>query len=214
MEINNYGNIFYPVNNNSSVINAMLKGKVWEKKIVNIFNQYVKKEDNVLDIGSYIGLHTIELSKLANKVFSFEPVPLISACVDKTIKAMNIKNVKHYNVACGNHNGIDYIHTNYNGDSSMGGIRDHKFSQKFEIKVVRLDDIITDPIKLIKIDVEGSEFEVLAGAINIIEEYHPIIIIETFKTKKNLKELKQFCEVLDYDCSYISADNYLLIHST
>ena len=27
MEINNYGNIFYPVNNNSSVINAMLKGK-------------------------------------------------------------------------------------------------------------------------------------------------------------------------------------------
>lgn len=210
-EITEYKNIFYPTINNSAVVRAMLSGRVWEKKIVKIFNKYITKDDTVLDVGSYIGLHTIELSKLANKVFSFEPVPLISNCVVKTLKKLNITNVKHYNVGCGNHTGDNIIYTNFDGDSSMAGIRDHKFGKAFECKIVLLDDVITEPIKLIKIDVEGSEWEVLAGAIRIIEESKPIIILETFKTKKNLKELKDFCECFEYDYSYISADNWLLI---
>ena len=210
MEINNHGLIFYPVNNNSSVIKAMLSGRKWEKKIVDIFNEYITEEDTVIDVGSYIGLHTIALSKLANKVYSFEPVPLISACVLKTVKAMNIKNVIHRNVGCGDHNGSDFIHTNFNGDSSMGGIRDHLFSQKFACEIVRLDDIIDEPIKLIKIDVKGSEWNVLAGALNIVDYYKPMIIIETIKTKKNLKLLEEFCEGMDYDFEYVSGDKYLL----
>jgi len=210
MEINNYGLIFYPVNNNSAVIKSMLSGRKWEKKILQIFNENITKEDTVLDVGSYIGTHTIELSKLAKKVFSFEPVPLISACVEKTIKAMNITNVIHKNVGCGADNGSDFIHTNYNGNSSLGGIRDHLFNQKFACEIVKLDDIINEPIKLIKIDVEGSEWEVLSGAIGIIEEYKPIIILETFKTKRNLKLLNEFAEGFDYDYEYISGDNYLL----
>jgi len=210
MEINNHGLIFYPVNNNSSVIKAMLSNRKWEKKIVNIFNENITKEDTVIDVGSYIGTHMIEMSKLAKKVFSFEPVPLISACVEKTIKAMNITNVIHKNVGCGSDNGSDFIYTNFNGDSSLSNIRDHMFSQKFACEIVKLDDVINEPIKLMKIDVEGSEWEVLAGAIGIIEEYKPIIILETFKTKRNLKLLDEFAEGFDYDYEYISGDNYLL----
>jgi len=211
MEINNYGSIFYPVNNrDEAVIKSMLNGRKWEKKILKIFNENITKEDTVLDVGSYIGTHTIELSKLAKKVYSFEPVPLISACVEKTIKSMNITNVIHKNVGCGREKGSDFIHTNYNGNSSLGGIRDHLFNQKFACEIVKLDDIIHEKIKLIKIDVEGSEWEVLAGAIGIIEEYKPIIILETFKRKRNLKLLDEFAEGFDYDYEYISGDNYLL----
>lgn len=32
MSISNYGNIFYPSLNNSSVVKAMLAGRTWEKK--------------------------------------------------------------------------------------------------------------------------------------------------------------------------------------
>ena len=77
-EINNYGNIFYPINNNSAVIKSMLSGRMWEKKIVSIFHEYITQDDTVLDVGSYIGTHMVEMSKLANRVYSFEPVPLIS----------------------------------------------------------------------------------------------------------------------------------------
>jgi len=210
MSISNYGNIFYPSLNNSSVVKAMLAGRTWEKKIVKIFQEHVNKDDVVLDVGTYIGLHTIELSKLAKKVISFEPQPLVSACVKKTLNAMEIKNVDHYHMALGNETGWTHIHTNGDGDASIRGIRDAKFCQSFKCKIDRLDNIVKEKVKLIKIDVEGSEFQVLAGAIELIEEHKPIIIIETFKTKRNLKLLDDFCEGFDYDMEYISADNYLM----
>ena len=211
IEIVDYKNIFYPSKNDSAVIRSLLNNRVWEKKIIKIFNKYVKKDDTVLDVGSYIGLHTFTLSELANKVYSFEPVPLISKCVEKSIKAKNIKNVIHLNVACGDTSHKTFIHTNHNGDSSLAGIRDHMFIQKFECQVIKLDDKIYESIKLIKIDVEGSEWSVLNGASRIIEDCKPIIILETFKTKRNLKNLVEFCEYYNYNFEYISGDNYLLL---
>ena len=210
MSISNYGNIFYPSKNNSSVVKAMLAGRTWEKKIVKLFKEHVNKDDVVLDVGTYIALHTIELSKLAKKVVSFEPQPLVSACVKKTLNAMEIKNVDHYHMALGNETGWTHIHTNGDGDASIRGVRDNKFKQCFKCKINKLDNVVKEKIKLIKIDVEGYEWEVLAGAVGIIEEYKPIIILETFKTKKNMKELKDFCEFMEYSSTYISADNYLL----
>ena len=210
MSICNYGNIYYPCKNNSAVVKCMLSNRVWEKKIVKLFKKYINKDDVVLDVGTYIGLHTIQLSKLAKHVISFEPQPLVSACVKKTLNAMEIKNVDHYHMALGNETGWTYIHSNGDGDASIRGIRDAKFTQSFKCKIDKLDNIVKEKIKLIKIDVEGSEFQVLAGAIELIEEHKPIIIIETFKTKRNLKLLDDFCEGFDYNMVYISADNYLL----
>ena len=210
MSICNYGKIFYPADNNSAVVKCMKSNRVWEKKIVKIFRDNIKKEDIVVDIGTYIGLHTIELSKLAKKVISFEPQPLVSACVKKTLLAMDINNVEHYHMALGNDIGWTNIHTNGNGDASIRGIRDKKFSQSFKCKLDKLDNIVKEKITLIKCDVEGYEWEVLSGAISIIQEYKPIIILETFKTKKNLKLLNDFCEGFDYDREYISSDNWLL----
>lgn len=123
---------------------------------------------------------------------------------------MEIKNVDHYHMALGNESGWTHIHTNGDGDASIRGIRDAKFNQSFKCKIDRLDNIVKEKVKLIKIDVEGSEFQVLAGAIELIEEHKPIIIIETFKTKRNLKLLDDFCEGFDYDMEYISGDNYLM----
>ena len=210
MSINNYGNVFYPTENNSAVVKCLLSNRVWEKKIVNIFRENIDKNDVVIDVGTYIALHTIEMSKLAKKVVSFEPQPLISACVKKTLNAMEIKNVEHHHMALGNDTGWTYIHTNGDGDASIRGIRDYKFTQCFKCKLDKLDNVVKEKIKLIKIDVEGYEYEVLAGAVGIIEESKPIIILETFKTKKNMKELKDFCDCMDYTSTYISADNYLL----
>jgi len=46
------------------------------------------------------------------------------------------------------------------------------------IDVVRLDDVVTAPVDLLKIDVEGAEIAVLDGAKRILTEDRPIIIAE------------------------------------
>ena len=106
---------------------------------------------------------------------------------------------------------MSWIHTNNDGDASLEGIRDNKFTMKFPINTNTLDNIITEKIDLIKIDVEGAEWELLQGADWTIEQYRPIIILETFKTKKNKKKLEEFKLLFNYNSEYISADNYLLI---
>ena len=46
------------------------------------------------------------------------------------------------------------------------------------IEMVCLDDCVNGPVDFIKIDVEGYEPFVLDGAKQIIEKYHPAILIE------------------------------------
>ena len=40
--------------------------------------------------------------------------------------------------------------------------------------------------------------------------FKPIIILETFRGKKNKEKLEAFCKRFNYFHQYISADNYLL----
>lgn len=46
------------------------------------------------------------------------------------------------------------------------------------IYVERLDDIVTEPVDFLKIDVEGAEIDVLEGAPRILAEDRPILMIE------------------------------------
>tara|TARA_R110000803_G_scaffold117669_3_gene186188 strand:+ start:451 stop:1092 length:642 start_codon:yes stop_codon:yes gene_type:complete len=211
MSISEFNNVFYPTTNDSAVVRCLLSGRVWEKKITNIFHQYITHDSVVVDCGTYIGSHSLSMSNLAKKVIGFEPQPLIFKCLTQTIDKQNIKNIKLYNIALSNKQGNTFIMTNNDGDASLEGIRDNKFKHKFPIKTNTLDNIINEKIDLIKIDVEGHEWEMLEGASETITKYRPIIILETFRTKNNKNNLEIFKLQYNYNYQYISADNYLLI---
>jgi FkbM family methyltransferase len=55
------------------------------------------------------------------------------------------------------------------------------FSQ--EVPAARLDDMVSGPVDLIKLDVEGHEEAALNGARGIVSEYHPRLIVE-LKSKR------------------------------
>jgi FkbM family methyltransferase len=45
--------------------------------------------------------------------------------------------------------------------------------------LVRLDDVVTEPVGFIKIDVEGHEIAVFEGAQRMLNEHKPILLIES-----------------------------------
>ena len=76
---------------------------------------------------------------------------------------------------------------NLSGRSSL--IR--RNARGIKVKQVRLDDLVLtlSHVEFVKVEVEGPELEVLKGALRIIKQNNPILVIET--SRENLSELKK-----------------------
>ena len=98
----------------------------------------------------------------------------------------------------------------------MDGIRNKRFNNNFKTKVDTLDNIIppNEKIDFIKIDVEGSEWDVIEGATNLIMKWKPMIMLETWNSKKNIKLLNDFMEKYRYIDYKLNSENYLLFPKT
>jgi len=151
------------------------------KIIKSVCNEY----SNCIDAGSHEGdiLDCFVKQSPKGNHFGFEPLPDYYALLTK--KYSNLKNVKIYDIALSNSEGItEFNHVISN--PAYSGIKkrvyDRKYEQDLAIKVKKgiLDNIIPKdvPVSFIKIDVEGGEKDVLEGATGIISKYSPTIVFE------------------------------------
>ena len=221
--MDSYKGIYYPMesSDNCGVIKSLLSGRIWEKKIVDLYKSIVKEGDIVLDCGAFIGLHTLELSKLVKdtgKVYSFEPIPKVAECLERTLEKKLISNVVLTKRPLYNSSGkeLQFV-SDHNGLSSVSEYRRKPFKYNYNFLSTRIDDFMNQsatnvavPISFIKIDVEGSEFKVLEGAIKTIKKHRPVIVFETWRNKRNIDRLDNWCEIHRYEKTFISCDNYVL----
>jgi FkbM family methyltransferase len=141
-------------------------------------HSYLRPGDTVIDVGANIGLYTNMLSKCVGeegRVFAFEPDPIAFGSL---IRNCN-NNVCAQQFAVGSNQGLNrWLYRSSNGNNG-----DHRtwndFSEIRESIVVReitLDCVISGTVNLIKIDVQGTEVDVLKGAKNLIN-YQPNLAI-------------------------------------
>ena len=127
-----------------------------------------KRNDIVVDCGANSGDLLIELNNYIDNgnYIGIEPNPL-----DFKVLKLNCPNQVLINKALGNENGnLNFYVATSEGDSSI--IKPKFFEKIINVKVVKLDDLIKNlkvkKIKLLKIEAEGFEPEILEGAQNII----------------------------------------------
>lgn len=130
---------------------------------------------NVVHAGAGFG-DFLPALKDCNRVFVFEPNPLMYQCTLQTILLNNLTNVSLYKQALGESfcksslKNIDESGLEMGPRSEIGeGIR---------IDMIKLDDFLVEKIDLIHLDLEGYEFEALKGAKELIERDKPIIVLE------------------------------------
>jgi len=142
----------------------------------------------MLDVGANIGWHSVHAAKFSSleTIVAFEPDALNAWLLDRNLSANEIDNVIVEASAAGSENGIARLHrykASNNGRHSL--IQDYGKGSRV-VPVRAIDTTLNDlgladrEIHLIKIDVEGYEPLVLAGAKNavsrtsaIITEYSP-----------------------------------------
>ena len=176
---------------------------VFEPYTTEVIKQNISNGDLVMDIGANIGYFTLIMAKGIKengKVFSFEPEPKNFELLKKNVETNNYSNVILEKKAIGNKTGTTklYLADRKNNIFSSGMhriFRSDLVSQipdPISINIIKLDDYLQDlkfikKIRLIKIDVEGAEFDVLKGMNKILDENKEIEIVMEFSSE-NLED--------------------------
>ncbi len=124
-----------------------------------------------IDGGGYIGdttLNVIEKYPNYKKIYLFEPMNSNMIKARKNLK--KYKNIEYIEAGLSNFEG----EINFDEDDASSSIS--KIG-KTKIKVNYIDNIISENIDFIKLDIEGSEQDALNGAKNLISKYKPILAI-------------------------------------
>jgi FkbM family methyltransferase len=131
--------------------------------------QIVRPGMTVLDVGANLGLYTVLISRLVGptgSVIAFEPDPDLFVMLKKNCIRNGCANVTAHNVALGSGRSRLVLHKRiFNaGANTLGAGSSRFFLSEVEVDVVSVDEFLPDlQPNLIKIDVQGWEFEVLRG---------------------------------------------------
>ncbi len=142
------------------------------------------KEKVILDIGANIGNHTVAFSKMAKKVYAFEPNIFIFELLK--INTKKLKNVQIFNFGASDKNLSTLAKIpklNWGGGSLNLDKKNSMPNKFFEVlfKLRPLDSIkffSKIHIGLIKIDVEGHELNALKGMKVLLKKNKPTILFE------------------------------------
>ena len=129
-----------------------------------------------IDVGANIGNHTVFLAAIIGaRVHAFEPCPANHALLSHNVAANRLDDmVTVHGCALGDADGSGFIELRMPDNFGTTCVR----SGAGDVPVRRLDDIISEPVGLMKIDVEGAEAAVLRGAQRLIGTWLPDIFVE------------------------------------
>jgi FkbM family methyltransferase len=126
----------------------------------------------VIDGGAHVGLWTYHFAQRFQRVLAFEPTVDSFECLRLNNKDKD--NVKVYNLALSN-----YIGTLTMAPRKMGWEHVAEGTPNaIDLPCTTIDSLALNQLDLLKLDIEGHEFEALKGAVQTITRCKPVIVVE------------------------------------
>jgi FkbM family methyltransferase len=178
-----------------------LYGEFGENEI-ELLLQLVKPGQTAVDVGANIGTVTVPLAKRVGRlgtVIAIEPQRRVFTLLCANIALNGLMNVRPIFAAAGAAQGTARIarprpNTNHN----VGNVSLNTVKASEEVSVVPLDSLELESCALVKIDVEGMEAQVLAGAAATIARLRPLIYFETKERSANTRSCIEFLTARNY----------------
>jgi FkbM family methyltransferase len=177
------GNWYLPSDDNKENIISMVKQENFQcYDALSESWKYVKKFDNAIDVGTWIGDSTVMMSKKFSNIIGFEPNPIVYNCCIENLRERNIVNCEINKVGLSNIEGEQQFVNK--GKSFSGWISTINAQSQKHVKIVEtktLDSFNFTDIDFIKIDVDSHEGYVINGATEFFKKNSPVIMIESKK---------------------------------
>jgi len=209
------------------IFTGPLKGLLWstaynydylvndyeDPAVVKVFLSWLQHDSVFYDLGAHVGYYTFLAQKLITTgfIYSFEPIPQNMAMFNNHIEM----NKTHINTGCIHlypfaisDDERDIVISNdknaIEGNTYiMSAERFRKASGTLSVKSYSIDKLIQKGYKMpgiIKIDVEGAEYDVLKGAIETLKSAKPNILLATHDC--HLPGVKDKCMELLHSLGY------------
>lgn len=139
----------------------------------------------IVDVGANVGLHSLAWARLA-PVVALEPAPDTFARLEANVAANGMQNrVRTLRTAAGDTVGeVNFFVAADSGFSSLKDTHHVPIRDQIKVPCTTLDALAVElplPVGLLKIDVEGLERAVIAGAAELLLRDRPVLMVEIFE---------------------------------
>jgi FkbM family methyltransferase len=190
----------------------------YEDEINKLIRISLKPGDNSLDIGGNIGLQSIRMSQCVGdtgKVYAFEPLQYLQEKFRKNMALNKADNVTLIPFALSDVENETEFNINKNAwNQGTFSLNNSQGTDKQTILIKTADTLpqikALSSLALIKIDVEGHEYQVLRGLAATLKQHKPRIIFEYddnywVKTGQRVSDCFQFLQLLGYTLYQITS---------
>lgn len=160
------------------------RGK-WEPRTFEILRKFLTSDSIYCDVGAWVGPTVVYAAKLCRQVICFEPDPAAYRYLAWNIDLNGLQNVSPFNCALADRRGIRRMSSfgGKRGDSMTSLLNPDSTGTNIDVLTLTWNDLREIPhidrIDMIKIDIEGGEFELLPALGDFLAEHKPVVYLST-----------------------------------
>ncbi len=204
---------FYVRNPFDLIQRCFLKDRFFEADELAFVESWVGPGAHIVEVGAYIGNHVVYYSRFMRprSVTVLEPNPEAIELLRRNLEANAVGNADLSQLGIAVAAGAGTYEFVCDSASNRGATR-LVHNAAGQVRSAPLDELIAGPVDFIKIDVEGMELEVLAGAGRIVAASRPRIMIEVFR--QHIPRFEQWLNLNQYRVAhrieYVHAVNFMI----
>jgi len=177
---------------------------------IGVIGRFCDRAKLSIDVGAADGLYLHVLKKRSARCIAFEPNPMSFQRLEKCFPGTQLEacalssadgdaELRVPVVGAVPYRGFGTIEA----DNVLSGFDGGR--QVFRVAVKTLDGYDFEPVGLIKIDVEGHEWDVIQGAVRTIDRFRPNLMIEIEERHKkgNFARIVEFFEMRGYGVFFL-----------
>jgi FkbM family methyltransferase len=176
------GMTIYLDREDGAVSRPLLSGD-YEAHLVPTFRQFCHPGMTVVDVGANVGLYTMLASGLvgsSGRVVAVEPSSENCRLILLSVDANHLANVELFPVALDRERGWSNLSAHFGSNGGLVADDPASLASGWSeiVPTFPLDDLVQGQVHFLKIDVEGAEGRVVAGAQGILETSRPVVATE------------------------------------
>lgn len=177
----------------------------YELATLGILAALLEPGDSIVEGGANEGYHTTFMATLVGRtgrIWAFEPNPLPRKTLETNTQDLPQVTIHHDALAAEPAAARDFFVPRSDvPNQGLGGFAHNstQATEKVTVRIETVDRVIgEDPVCLIKLDVQGFEHEVMAGATGVVERDLPYVLFESIPWEKSGREVARMLRKLGY----------------